>query len=206
VKTWRQRVGRYLRSRNYWKRSRIPSVSPPNTLWGRTKLIWLCSAISGPLESLVHYTRLLLRAGKIPSEEIVNARKDIARWLQDLERIDPFRKERYRELGQYEFGEAQRGILSDLRLYIQLRSCKRSRYEQSFMTDVCNQSREGTAGSIGRCNDTRSVGASRLFMYRTRGVALRMFSPQRCPSYNIPVVSPLYIIYQRYQAVGYVRI
>jgi hypothetical protein len=81
--------------------------------------------MSGPLESLVHYTQLLLRAGKIPSEEIANARTDIAKWLQDLERIDPFRKERYRELGQYGFLEAYRGMWTDLRLNVQLRSYRR---------------------------------------------------------------------------------
>lgn len=47
----------------------------------------------------MHYTHLLLRAGKIPSAEVTDARRDILKWLQDLERIDPFRKERYRELG-----------------------------------------------------------------------------------------------------------
>lgn len=52
------------------------------------------------MESLVHYTQLLLHAGKIPSQEVVGARRDINNWLQDLERIDPFRKERYRELGE----------------------------------------------------------------------------------------------------------
>ncbi|KAJ9115612.1 hypothetical protein QFC20_000937 [Naganishia adeliensis] len=53
-----------------------------------------------PLESLVHYSQLLLRAGSLSSQQASQACMDMQRWLRDLERIDPFRKERYRELGE----------------------------------------------------------------------------------------------------------
>lgn len=49
----------------------------------------------------MHYTQLLVRSGKLPSEQRLQASIDMQRWLRDLERIDPFRKERYRELGAY---------------------------------------------------------------------------------------------------------
>lgn len=49
----------------------------------------------------MHYSQLLLRAGSLSSEQASQARTDMQRWLRDLERIDPFRTERYRELGMY---------------------------------------------------------------------------------------------------------
>lgn len=55
---------------------------------------------------------------------------DMQRWLRDLERIDPFRKERYRELGmsflsfdnRYEHGRL-------IALVLQARNCKKVAYE-----------------------------------------------------------------------------
>ncbi|KAJ9101927.1 hypothetical protein QFC19_005008 [Naganishia cerealis] len=57
----------------------------------------------GPLESLVHYTQLSMRTASLSDSEMSKARQNMRQWLKDLERIDPFRKERYRELGVFPF-------------------------------------------------------------------------------------------------------
>ena len=55
---------------------------------------------TGCMESLVHYKRLLLRkhAASLRSEEQEGLVKDCVSLLQELEALDPARRQRYKEL------------------------------------------------------------------------------------------------------------
>lgn len=50
------------------------------------------------MESLVHYCSLLAKASDITEADRDKLNAEIRGWLQDLERIDPYRKERYHDL------------------------------------------------------------------------------------------------------------